>query len=75
MLAGTGLRGRTGLEAVDVRVGGVLAEVTYAGAHPAFVGLDQMNIRLSRALVGRGEIEIEVMIDGQVANILHIHLQ
>jgi uncharacterized protein (TIGR03437 family) len=75
VLSGTGFRGRTGLELIEVRIGGAVAEVTYAGAQASFIGLDQMNVRVPRALIGRGEVEIEVLIDGRPANILRVHLQ
>jgi uncharacterized protein (TIGR03437 family) len=75
VLSGTGLRGRTGLHEVQVRVGGVAGEVSYAGKQSTFVGLDQMNILIPRALIGRGEVEIEILIDGKPANILRVRLE
>ncbi|MEP7270580.1 MAG: Ig-like domain repeat protein [Acidobacteriota bacterium] len=74
VLHGTALRGRSGLEAVTVKVGGVIAEVTYAGPQGGYVGLDQVNVRLPRILVGRGEVEIEVIVEGREANTLRIRL-
>jgi uncharacterized protein (TIGR03437 family) len=49
--------------------------VTYAGAQASFAGLDQMNVRVPRALVGRGEVEIEVLIGDRPTNKLLVHLQ
>ena len=74
VLNGTGLRGRSGLEAFDVRVGGVVGEVTYAGMQAEFAGLDQINVRLPRWLAGRGDVEIELMINGRPENILRVHI-
>ncbi len=68
ILFGTGLRFNSGLAATRVSVGGVNSEVLFAGATPGLVGLDQANVRLSRSLIGRGEVEIRVMADGQPAN-------
>ena len=49
-------------------VGGVAANVLYAGAAPVFVGLDQVNLALSRSLIGRGEVVVTLTADGRVAN-------
>ncbi|HYE72735.1 MAG TPA: hypothetical protein VEF04_05365, partial [Blastocatellia bacterium] len=48
LLYGTGFRNRNTSNPVVCTVGGVTAEVTYAGAQPQFVGLDQINVKLPR---------------------------
>jgi uncharacterized protein (TIGR03437 family) len=53
-------------------IGGVVSEVLYAGAAPGYVGLDQMNARLSRSLAGRGEVDVLVSVDGRVTNIIRV---
>jgi len=68
MLFGTGLRGRSVLSAVRVRMGGADAEVLYAGAQGGFAGLDQVNVGIPRSLRGRGEVLVEVTVDGVGAN-------
>lgn len=68
ILYGTGLRYRSNLSNVSVRIGGLDCQVTYAGVQPDYVGLDQMNIRIPRNLIGRGEVEIVVTVDNKVAN-------
>src|SRR5581483_7992218 len=56
ILFGTGIRGRSAESAVGVTLGGESAEVTYAGAQSSFVGLDQVNAKIPRTLVGRGNV-------------------
>ncbi len=70
VLFGTGFRARSSLSAVNLTVGNAPAEVTYAGPQNLYVGLDQINLRLSRNLAGRGDVDISVNIDGQAANIV-----
>jgi uncharacterized protein (TIGR03437 family) len=67
-LFGTGIRGRSGLAAVTAQVGGMDAEVAYAGAQGQFDGLDQVNLRLPRSLAGSGKVEIALSVDGRNAN-------
>jgi uncharacterized protein (TIGR03437 family) len=56
-------------------IGGVEAEVTWAGAQPTFPGLDQINIRLPRSLAGRGEVELTVTVDGRAASVLELEIR
>lgn len=64
----TGVRYRTSQNNVSVKIGGIDAEVLYAGAQPSFAGLDQINVRLPGTLAGRGEVEVIVTVDGKAAN-------
>ncbi len=68
LLFGTGIRFRSSLMGVTVSIGGSNAQVDYAGPAPGFVGLDQLNVRLARSLIGRGEVDITLMVDGMAAN-------
>ena len=72
MLFGTGLRHFSSLSTVSVKIGGEEAEVLYAGPQGDFIGLDQVNVRVPRSLSGRGEVEVVVMVDGQVANTVKV---
>ncbi len=72
VLFGTGLRHRSAQSAVNVRLGGVDAELQYASVTPGFVGLDQVNVVAPRALAGRGEIEVALTADGRAANMLRL---
>lgn len=73
-LYGTGIRFRSSLLAVSAKIGGVPAQVLYAGAQPDFAGLDQMNVTVPRSLIGRGEVDIVLTVDGQTANIVKINI-
>jgi uncharacterized protein (TIGR03437 family) len=74
-LYGTGLRGRSSSSAVSATIGGVAAAVEYADKHPRFVGLDQVNVRVPRALMGRGEVDLILTVDGKAANVVRIHIR
>src|SRR5262249_25817064 len=50
VLFGTGLRNRSSLPAVTVKMGGVDGRVDFAGAQGGFVGLDQINVLIPRSL-------------------------
>jgi uncharacterized protein (TIGR03437 family) len=74
-LYGTGFRKRSVLAAVQVTVGGLPMQVLYAGEAPGYAGLDQVNIRLARSLGGRGEVDLELIVDGQAANKVKVHIR
>jgi uncharacterized protein (TIGR03437 family) len=75
LLYGTGIRGRTALDKVRVQIGGTDAEVQYAGAQGEYLGLDQMNVKLPRALASRGEVVIALTIEGKAANLVTIRVR
>ena len=75
ILFGTGIRGRSRIANVAARIGGASAEVFYAGAQDTFVGLDQVNIRLPRALVGRGAVDVVLLADSYAANPVQINIK
>ncbi len=72
ILYGSGFRFRSSLAATAVTIGGVNSEVLFAGDAPGFVGLDQCNVRLSRSLIGRGEVDVVLVVDGKMANNVRI---
>ena len=74
-LYGTGLRNRSSLQSVLVTVGGVNVPVLYAGAQPDFPGLDQVNIQLTQALRGKGEVDVILTVDGLKANPVRISIR
>lgn len=74
VLFGTGFRFRSALGAVSATIGGASAEVTFAGAQGDFVGLDQANIRIQRSLMGRGDVDVILTIDGQQANVVRVNV-
>jgi uncharacterized protein (TIGR03437 family) len=75
VLYGTGLRSRSSLSVVSCVIGGVSNEVVFAGASPDYVGLDQINIRLSRALIGRGVVDVALTADGKNANTARVSIR
>ncbi len=75
IMFGTGLRFRSDLSQVKIKIGGVDAETFFAGGQGGFVGLDQINLRLPRSLSGRGEVEINMTVDGKSANIVKVNVK
>jgi virginiamycin B lyase len=71
---GSGLRFRSALSTVTVKIGGVDAAVSFAGAQGDFAGLDQVNTLLPRSLAGRGEVEVVLTVDGRVANTVMVRI-
>lgn len=72
---GTGIRFRSALSGVTAKLGGLDAEVLFAGEASGYVGLDQLNVRLPRGLAGRGDVDFEVSVDGKAANPLRIKIR
>jgi uncharacterized protein (TIGR03437 family) len=68
VLFGTGWRQRANLDDVRAYIGGVETMVTFAGAQPGAVGLDQVNIPLDAALIakltGRGRVAMAISVAG-----------
>ncbi|MDQ3014047.1 MAG: hypothetical protein M3X11_25500, partial [Acidobacteriota bacterium] len=75
VLFGTGIRYRSGLSQVSIRIGGTDASVLYAGAQNDFVGLDQVNVLLPQSLAGRGEVEVMLTADGKTANTVKVSIK
>ncbi len=75
VLFSTGTRFRSSLATSSATIGGANAEVLYVGPAGGFVGLDQSNIRLSRALIGRGEVAVRLILDGTMSNEVMINVR
>ena len=67
-LFGTGIRGRSSLSGVSVTLGGVPLQVYYAGAQNTYPGLDQVNVLLAHSLAGKGQLVLQMTVDGVAAN-------
>ena len=65
---GTAIRHRSSLSRISAKIGGLDAEVSSAGPAPGYEGLDQVNLQVLRSMAGRGEVEIELMVDGKKAS-------
>ena len=76
VLFGTGIRGRNPANQMAVFFGNSTNAIAdYAGAQGELVGLDQINVRLTNTLAGRGEIEVSVGQDQQFSNIVRINIR
>lgn len=75
LLFGTGIRFRSSLDRVAVSLGGMNAPMLFAGAAPDFIGLDQVNVGLLRSLIGRGEMDVVLTVDGLTANTVKINIR
>ena len=73
ILYGTGIRRHSGLSNVKATIGGIAAEVTFAGPQGTFDGLDQINLRLPRN-VGSGDKDIALTVDNQPTNTVRINV-
>ena len=75
VLYGTGFRQTATVSNVEVTLGGTAGTVTYAGLQPSLDGLDQINVKLPRTLIGRGDVDLVVTIDGLYANVLRVRIK
>jgi uncharacterized protein (TIGR03437 family) len=69
-LYGTGIRGRSSLDAVRCQIGDVSLPVEYAGpAGAGMAGLDQVNVRLTPAVSAHNNPQfLTLIVDGQATN-------
>ncbi|MBI1762909.1 MAG: SBBP repeat-containing protein [Acidobacteria bacterium] len=75
VLFGTGIRFRNSLTTVVATIGGATSEVSFAGSQGGLVGLDQVNVRIPRSLLGRGEADVVLTVDGQAANTVKVNIK
>lgn len=68
VLFGSGIRGRSSLGAVSLKLGEMDIPAVFAGAQTDFVGLDQVNCELQRSLKGRGEVTLILSVAAQNSN-------
>ena len=73
-LIGTGIRNRTALSNVTCTIGGASVPVEYAGPTPGLVGLDQVNLRLTKGLPS-GYEPLILSVDGRPANTVYIAIK
>ncbi len=72
ILYGTGMRH---LNSVAATLGGVSSQVLYAGPQGIFVGLDQVNLEIPRSLIGRGSVDMKLIVDGKMANTVGVAIK
>ena len=75
VLYGTGIRGRSALSQVQCLIDGIACEVQFAGAADEFTGVDQINVRLPGILIGRGEVDAVLTVDGKTANTVRLNIK
>jgi uncharacterized protein (TIGR03437 family) len=75
LLFGTGIRGCSSQAGVGVKIGGIDAQVQYAGAQFQFAGLDQVNVLVPPELAGRREVDLVMTVDGKAANTVRVHIR
>ena len=66
-LYGTGIRGRSSLDAVRCTIDGVTVAVVYAGAQGGYPGLDQVNVELPESFGSSGPSTVVLTVDGIAA--------
>ena len=62
-------------DAHGASLGGTAAEVLFAGKQGGLAGVDQVNLRIPRSLLGRGDVDVVLTVDGVVANTVRINLK
>ena len=72
---GTGVRFRNDLANAKATIGGIEGPVLYAGAHCCYVGVDQINLQIPKSLMGRGEVDVVLTIEGKIANTVKINVK
>ncbi|NDD63612.1 MAG: tandem-95 repeat protein, partial [Acidobacteria bacterium] len=64
VLYATGIRGEGDQTKIRVKIGGIEVPVQYAGSQGDYAGLDQVNVKLPAELIGRGELEMMISVEG-----------
>lgn len=72
ILYATGLNSATD---VAVTIGGVTAQVTYAGPQGTYAGLDQINVLIPQSAAGKGKVDIVVTAAGKPSNPVNVVIQ
>ena len=75
ILFGTGIRYYSSLSTVIARISDTDGQVLYAGPVAGYVGLDQVNVLLPRALAGRGNTDIALTVEGKAANTVTVNIR
>lgn len=67
----------TGLHGGQIRalIGDEEGQVIFAGSQGTYLGLDQVNIRLPRSLIGAGEADLRLVIGDAMTNSVKIHFR
>lgn len=71
----TGVRFRSSLSAVSFNIGGITGTPMFAGAQGSLVGVDQVNVPLSRNLIGRGLVNVTLTVEGRPSNMVTANIR
>lgn len=74
ILFGTGWRGAASISDCVVKIGGLKVPVLFAGAQGNYVGLDQLNLRLPRELIGSRSVNVTLEVEGMIANVVRLYV-
>ncbi|MBI3210667.1 MAG: hypothetical protein HYZ37_17410 [Candidatus Solibacter usitatus] len=74
-LSGTGIRGRTSLDAVTCTIGDVSTPVIYAGPHDSEPGSDVVKLTLPATLAGSGIVPLRLLVHGIASNPMLINIK
>jgi uncharacterized protein (TIGR03437 family) len=75
ILYGTGIRNIGFLTDYRCQIGSVDAAVRYVGPQLGFEGLDQVNVEIPQSLRGRGEVDVTLMLEGQLSNKVKVNFK
>jgi uncharacterized protein (TIGR03437 family) len=74
LLYGTGMRYRSALNNTMVSLGGTEVQPLYVGPQ-GLAGLDQINVRIPTSLRGRGDINVNISVDGKTSNTVTLNIR
>jgi len=75
LLYGVGIRFYSSLSNVSLEIGGMNVEVVSVAAVGGLEGLDQVVARLPRSLIGRGEADVILTVDGIRSNTVTVNIR
>jgi uncharacterized protein (TIGR03437 family) len=75
ILYGSGFRYSNYFGGGVATIGGEPVDVSFAGPQGQFAGVDQANLRLSRTLSGKGEVEVQMNVGGRVSNAVRVAIR
>lgn len=60
---------------ITAQIGGVDAQIVFAGAQGELVGVDQLNLLLPRTVAGRGEVDVKLTVNSTTANVVKVNFK
>src|SRR5262249_14749843 len=73
VLFSTGLRYKSG--PVGIMIGGVDVTPLFAGPQGQLTALDQINLQIPAALAGKGDVDLDLTVDGKKANLVKLKIK